>query len=167
MTVCNDTDNHDSMNWPYFYSFLVEGDFCLVDLLHDAFKLRSEGPHVKKSHDHQTPTLRRNTFFRFPLYANKKKMSCVPFFSVPSVALWTAPFSSPPPSAIQKAERASFLHFRFLKNAQNTQPKAQRETSLLSAQERLCRKHNLCLRAFISSKDLLKELWKQNERRPV
>lgn len=30
------------MNEPYIYCFLVEGDFCLLDLLHDTFKLRIE-----------------------------------------------------------------------------------------------------------------------------
>lgn len=38
--------HHDNKNRPYFYCFLVEGDFCLLDLLHDAFKLWSEGQHV-------------------------------------------------------------------------------------------------------------------------
>lgn len=65
--------------------------------------------------------------FRFPLYANKKEkkcMSCLLFFSVPSAVLGTAPFSSPPLSANQRAECASFLHFQFLKSGKKHNHKA-------------------------------------------
>lgn len=51
----NRSNYADHMSWSYLYCFLVEGDFCLLDLLHDDFKLRGEGQHnvSEKSRPHQ------------------------------------------------------------------------------------------------------------------
>lgn len=91
------------------------------------------------------------------------KISWVPFFSALSVSLWTAPFSSPHPSAVQKALCAGFLRSQFLKNTKtcNKQFRANWEVHCIDAKEIPVHwKHVVCLRVFMSSKEVLKVLWK-------
>lgn len=94
MGMCN---NQGDLNWPYFYSFLVEWDFCLLDFLHDNFKLIKEEPHVRKTQSHQRTTLRNNLIF---MQIRKNFVMCAFFLcsfcrSLNCSILFTSSFSNP------------------------------------------------------------------------
>lgn len=117
--TCDGRGHKDNINWPYICCFLVEWDFWLLDLLHDDVKLWREGQ-CKEKEDTiiRKTTLKTITLLDFLWMQMPQKE--VPFFSVLSAALWTAPFSSPPPWACRQSECACSLCFQFLKNNTNT-----------------------------------------------